>query len=266
MTRVRDTIQVLPVLAGLLLLAGAGGPAWAFTPRTRAFIVHRAIALLPPSLARQLLRHEKELVAGALADWSPAAEGRGSHALDPGTADEELERRVREAIALLDRRAPMGEVARALGRVAHVVADLSFALDVGPGDPRESSFYGEFARYVEAQAARARLVFPGWAEPHLARDDVRGFARAVAARARRDYRGILRSYYPEGRDPLPEDFDERSIAFAAASLELSLAVTATARAFLYAWYRAHGDLAGAPGLGPHPRGNPFAPPGEETDR
>jgi len=253
-----------------LLLAAvtlaATGSARGFTPRTRAFIVHRALALLPPALARQLSRHEDALVAGALADWSRDAEGTGPHALDPGTADEELARRIDEAVALLDRHAPMREVARAFGRIAHAVADLSFALDVGPDDPREASFYGEFARYVEEQAPRVRLVFPGWTDPHLARDDVRGFARAIAARARRDYDGILRSYHPEGRDPLPQDFDERSIAFAAASLELSLAVTATARAFLYAWYRAHGDLAGAHGLGPHPRGNPFAAPGEETDR
>ncbi len=253
-----------------LLLAAvtlaATGSARGFTPRTRAFIVHRALALLPPALARQLSRHEDALVAGALADWSRDAEGTGPHALDPGTADGELARRIDEAVALLDRHAPMREVARAFGRIAHAVADLSFALDVGPDDPREASFYGEFARYVEEQAPRVRLVFPGWTDPHLARDDVRGFARAIAARARRDYDGILRSYHPEGRDPLPQDFDERSIAFAAASLELSLAVTATARAFLYAWYRAHGDLAGAHGLGPHPRGNPFAAPGEETDR
>ncbi len=264
MTRVRSKVGIALFLAAAVL--AAGGSVRAFTPRTRAFVVHRALALLPPALARQLLRHEDALVEGALADWAREAEGRGAHALDPGTADEELVRRIDEAISLLDRRAPMREVARAFGRIAHAVADLSFALDVGPDDPREASFYEDFARYVEDQASRVRLVFPGWAEPHLARDDVRGFARAIAARARRDYEGILRSYHPEGRDPLPQDFDERSIAFAAASLELSLAVTATAQAFLYAWYRAHGDLAGAHGLGTHPRGNPFALPGEETDR
>ncbi|UCF69214.1 MAG: hypothetical protein JSV80_08020, partial [Acidobacteriota bacterium] len=92
----------------------------------------------------------------------------------------------------------------------------------------------------------------------LADDRLSAYARRVAESARRDYDAILRSYYPEGRDATAHDFDERSVAFAAASLGVSRAVSATAKSWLYAWHRAHGDLAGTPLIDPLPRSNPFA--------
>ncbi|RMG42402.1 MAG: hypothetical protein D6718_13955 [Acidobacteria bacterium] len=104
------------------------------------------------------------------------------------------------------------------------------------------------------------MTFDGFADPHLAAGDPVAFGRSIAAKARRDYEGILRSFFPEGRRPTAADFDDRSIPFAAASLEVSLAVGATAKAWLYAWHRAHGDLEGAP-LGAGGKANPFEPAG-----
>lgn len=257
------------LLALVLLVALAAPPAGAFTADTRVTIVQRAASLMPDVVQTQLRRHSKPLFTHAL-EGVDRIDARGVDALDPGDADARLEQLVDEAVAKIDAQAPMAELAASFGKIARVVADLSFALNVGPDDPREPRIYLDFARFVESRLDRIRITFTGFEDPHLAVGDVRGFARGLASTARRDYEGVLLSYFPEGRDATSADFDDRSVAFAAASLEVSLAVSATARAWLFAWNRAHGDLEGAPlrGEGPlfgdHGRASPKS--GERPDR
>jgi hypothetical protein len=246
----RRLLPLIPLLALLAATAGVG-PAAAFTPRTRALVVQRATQLMPETLQVQLDRHARALYAGALASDEQE---------DAPPAGERLERSIEAAVASVDEQAPMSEVARRFGRIADAATDLAFALDQAD-DPRAAEVRSRFARYVEQKLPKIRVVFRGFADTHLAAGDVGGFADAVVARACRDVPGILRGYFPEGREPRPADFDDRSVPFAAASLEVSLAVTATARAWLFAWHAAHGDLAGAPGLDP---AQPFGP--GPTDR
>lgn len=235
-----------------LLLAAAGlpatsGDAWAFSSTVRAEIAHRAGKLMPPALNAQLRRHEAAVREGALAG---VPDGPGPvAALDPGDADRRLAAAIERAVKLLDGQAPMREVARVFGEIARAAADLSYALGVGPDDPREPSIAADWSRFVESRFRRIKPTFAGWSDPDLARGDVFAFARRTAQSARRDYDGILRSYFPEGRPRAAQDFDDRSVAFASASLSVSLALTTTARAWLYAWTRAHGDLTGTPFLG-----------------
>ncbi len=252
--------RVVPVLAAALacLLLGPR-PAAAFSPATRTELVKRAITLMPPSLARQLKKHERALLEGAL-EGMEQCNGTGAHGAAPGNADARLVSAIDETVALIDRRERMADVARSLGRVAHAAIDLSFALNSGPDDPRERSYYREFALYVEKSLPKVRLTFPGWTDDDLGRRDLPGFARRTTAAARRDAAAIAGSYYPEGRSRSPQDFDDRSVAFAAASLEASLALSTTAKAWLYAWWSAHGDLAGTPHLDPGLVHNPFAHP------
>lgn len=239
--------RAVPLLAAVVAcVVLAPRPAAACTPAVRAEVARRAITLMPPSLARQLKKHIKQVEAGATEGiaGSPAP----VEALDPGHADEELETRVREIVALLDTRAPMARVARAFGYAARTAADLSFGLHVGPRDPRADRIYGEFCRFVESRLPRMVVTFAGYSDPELANGDIPAFARRVAAQARRDYDGILNTWYPPGRQPVAQDFDDRSVAFGTASIEVSLALTATARAWLYSWNAAGGDLAGTPFL------------------
>jgi hypothetical protein len=249
-------MRLVPVFVALALCACPD--AWAFTPRTRVLIVQRALTLMPDSVQTQMKRHARPLFRGAL-EGAEEIGPEGVDVLDPGAGDETLEAAVSSAVAALDRQEPMAEVAREMGAIARAATDLSFALNVGPSDPREKSLYMAYARFVESRHERIVVTFGGFPHPELAEGDLRGFAQSVAAEARRDYAGILRSYYPEGRSSVPGDFDDRSVAFATASLGISRAVTATARAWLYAWHRAHGDLAGSPGItGDHPFGEPAA--------
>ena len=256
--------SVLRVLAVALACSLPGAPpAAAFSPATRTELVKRAITLMPPSLARQLRKHQQRLLEGAL-EGMVRCNGTGAHGAAPGDAEARLAAAIDETVAMIDRRERMADVARSLGRVAHAATDLSFALNSGPDDPREPSYYRDFALYVEKVLPRVRLTFPGWADDDLVRRDLPGFARRTAAAARRDAEAIGRSYYPEGRSRTAQDFDERSVAFAAASLEASLALSTTAKAWLYAWWRAHGDIAGTPHLDPGLVHNPFVHPSGDT--
>ena len=254
------------LLACLLLVATfSGHSARAFTPRTRAEIARRALALMPDGLERQLRKHARALFAGALEGLS--AEPTPLAAVDPGKTPDRLVEAVDRAASAIETRQGMETVARHFGRIARLTADLAFALNVGPDDPREATIYADFARYTESRLPRMRVVFDGFGDPHLAKGQVAAFARWIGQRARRDYQGILRSYFPPGRESSAQDFDDRSVAFASASLEVSLAVTATARAWLYTWTLAHGDLGGTPTLNDKQTSAPFLTPetgGEQT--
>ncbi len=236
----------LVMVAGTLLAGGAPGAA-AFTPKVRLEVARRAVTLMPTALARQLRRHMREVQAGVL-EGSPGGGAGPSHVLNPGDADARLAAEVERAVGLLNQQAPMSQVAQVFGRIARIAADLSFCLNIGPEDPRAAGIRDSFARYVEEKLPRMSLTFGGYPDERLAEEDVAGFARATAAAARRDYDSVLRSYFPPGRTAAAQDFDDRSVAFAAASLETSLALTSTARAWLFAWWRANGDLAGTPFL------------------
>ena len=243
----------------VILLAVLAGPATsAFTPKSRAEITSKAILLMPDSLQRQLERHAERLYRAAL----PRPDGQrppGAEPLDLDAASRALDERIARVVHAVDSQLPMGEVAARLGEVAQLVQDLCLTTHIGPFDPRHARFHRDYARFVESRLPRIRIVFHGFRDAELAAGDIDGFARRLAREARHDYPAVVRSYFPEGRDRLPQDFDDRSVAFAVASLEVSRAVTATARAWLFAWHRAHGDLTGAARLAQGPPSDPFAP-------
>jgi hypothetical protein len=256
----RAWLQVTWIAVGLLWSSSADG--LAFTARTRSTIVHKSVSLMPPALARQLRKHARVLHQAALSDLTQSGPVRETK--DPALAGQQLERSVRQTIGLINDRAPMREVARALGEIASQVADLSFALSNQTRDPRAQQVYEEFASYVEHKLPKIAVTFAGYTEPHLAQADVTGFAAEIVKNASRDYDGVLRSYFPEGRARHPADFDERSVAFAVASLETSLAVTSTARIWLYVWHYAGGDLEGTPFLSARDISKPFQPTAAAT--
>lgn len=247
--------------AALLALvpAGAAEPCLAFSPKARIEIVERAKTLMPAGLRRQLDRHGRSLLLACLEPLKQG-EGSGMHTLGPegGEGDVALARAVEDAVRLIDSQASFAEVATAFGLVAHLTTDLAYPLNASDADPLEPTYYLQYAEYVDSRLDRIPLVWQGWHDPHLERGDVLAFARAAAERARLDYEVIGRAYHPEGRVSLPQDFDDRSTAFAAASLSFSRAVGNTARVWMYIWSCAHGDRTGTPYL--EPGTDPFAAP------
>ena len=249
--------KTVAVIAVLGLLSSAPSPA--FTPKTRAEITRRAILLMPDALERQLRRHAKQLYRAAL-ERPPGTPPPGTAPLELDAAAAELRKAIDGAVAALDRQRPMSVLVTRLGRAARHAQDLSLATHVPPFDDRHESFHPRYARYVEDRLPRIRFVFHGFRDPALADGDVEAFARRLARESREDYPAVVRSYFPEGREATAQDFDDRSVAFAVASLSVSRAVTATARVWLLAWHRAHGDLTGAARLAHGRTSTPFSAP------
>jgi hypothetical protein len=255
-------VGTVSVVIGLLV-TGAVPASPAFTPKSRAEITRNAVLLMPDALQRQLSRHAERLYRSALE--RPAGElPPGAQPLDVDAAAGELEESLVRAVHAVEQQRPMGEVVAHLGRAARVVQDLCLTTHLGPFDRRHPEFHRDYARFVESRLPRIRVVFDGFEDAALAAGDIDAFARRLVRETRRDYPAVVRSYFPDGRERLPQDFDDRSVAFGVASLEVSRAVTATARAWLFAWHRAHGDLTGAARLAQGRFPDPFAAPSHSS--
>jgi hypothetical protein len=253
----RHTPRAVVAIVALLVGMFGTAPARAFTAQTRSAIVEKAVRLMPAALARQLRRHGKVLHSGALDGLERT--GLRREVSDRALIGRAIEAESRRAVQLIDAHAPMREVARSFGRLAQLISDLSFALNVVQDEARESEFFDDYCKYVERSLPKIATTFAGFPHPQLAAGDLPGFTGTVAERAALDYAGIVRSYYPPGRARHPSDFDDRSVAYASASLEVSLAITSTAQLWLYVWHRAGGDLTGTPFLASERQAEPFQP-------
>jgi hypothetical protein len=211
--------------------------------------IDHATRLMPDALRRLLTRHRRSVLEGARQARESAASDPGSH-LQPPLAADGAARRLAEALASaidqLNRHAPLRQVAASLGAAAHDVADLTNPFQcLAAHDPARADA-ARFAEYLGATAPRARVVFEGYTDPDLDAGDPAAFGRRLADRSRTyldDLIGAYRRFDAEGDAAL---FDDRSVPFGVASLSYSRTVTDTARAWLYAWRGAHGDLAGLP--------------------
>ncbi len=224
--------------AAALALAGASS-ALAWTPRTQATIAAEAARLAPPDLARQIERHEKELRAGVLEPFRDGEPARHSGA--PGgrlatTVNEEAAR----AVAMIERHHPFADVVHQLGVVAHFVADADYPLNAADSDPREATYFGDYARYLESAEPRLPLVFYGVARGLENRSDLGLLVGSSLARGRQLYPLVGREYARIGYVSGLGRFDDRSTAFGVGSLAFSHAVTDVARALRWVWLRAGG--------------------------
>jgi hypothetical protein len=214
-------------------------PAAAFTPETQVNVALEAARLAPPDLARQIERREREYRAGVLdpfRDGDPARHAAGQGGRLEAVIVEEADR----AVEAIRNHRPFDEVVRQLGVVAHYVADANNPLNTAAGDPRESDYFADYARYVAATEPRLPLVFYGLAPGLEARSDVSPLVAVTVARGRRLYPLVGREYRRIGFARGVGNFDDRSTAFGVASLSFSHAVTDVVRVLRWIWIRAGG--------------------------
>jgi hypothetical protein len=214
-------------LALTLALALAPAPASAWSAQTWQSVAADAARLAPPDLARQLFKHAGELAAGAA---EPVATGRRA-----GLAAE-----VADAIEAIRDHRPFAEVARRLGRVTRLAAELSDPLSSSSADPEEDRYRDDYAAYAESARPRFAVVVYEWKPPVSRAADVAALEQEAAARGRRLYPLLGGEYRRIGFASGRERFDDRSSAFGLAALAYSHAVTDTARLFRYAWLAAGG--------------------------
>ncbi len=207
-------------------------------------MVDDAVILMPPGLRVALQRHLAEVRRGAL---EPMA-GEDGPAHRPswagGALDAEVARAAAELASSVEKLASFKTVARRFGELAHFVADAGFPPIAG--GRRGLDRYRHFAKFCETRRERFPLVFYGYDDADLDREDFAGFARRILDTARSEDLLLERAYRQAGDPPDPAAFDDRSVPFAVASLSYSRTVTDIVRAWRAAWSSAGGDLTGAP--------------------
>ncbi|HEX4955166.1 MAG TPA: hypothetical protein VF017_17380 [Thermoanaerobaculia bacterium] len=239
MPTARQTLPGLLLVAAALSL-GSARPATAFSPRTQATIAEEAAHLAPPDLRRQMLKHVAELRRGTAA---PFADGNPPRHFENPDGSGELTRAIQieseRAIEAIRTQRPFADIVYHLGVVAHYVADANNPLNASNADSSERRYFGDYLGYVETVSPRLPLVFYGFADRRLDRPMARLAARALA-RSRRLYPLVGEEYRRVRFQPARAAFDDRSTAFAVASLSFSHAVTDVAQAFHWIWLEGGG--------------------------
>ena len=216
-----------------------------------------AVRLMPTTLRMLLEKHRDALIAGIReAARTPAGEQDPRHNLAENRggpdAATSLSEAVTAAIEAINRQQPFDEVARHFGRVAHFAGDLTWPARVADTDPGEASWERDYATYTERHLHTFPVVFHGWKDRYLDREDgsvasrIVDFAGAAGGRTREYYPAISMAYDPANPRPVADRFDVRSLPYGIASLSWSHHVTDMARVWLFIWRQAHGDMHGTP--------------------
>jgi len=225
------------IVAALLALAAV--PACAWSPSTQRAIAVEAARRLPSPWNVQLVRHAEDLMAGALEPFSERDPARHLRNADGrGHLDRVVREEVESALAAVASGRSWSEVARQLGRLSHYAADASFPLNASADDPAERRYFADFALYAESARSRFALVTYAAERPPASAAEVDRLVAQALLRSRNLYPAVGREYRRIGWAVGRERFDDRSTAFAAASLGYSHAVSDVARLFRYVAARA----------------------------
>lgn len=241
---------MLPRRPPRLLLAALAAfvavPAAAWTPASQQRIAEQAARLAPPDFYRQLARHRAAYLQGTT---DPFKEGRAAdHFKNPdggGRLDEVVRQAIADTIATIRAHRPFPEICYRAGVVSHYLADANNPLNSAAGDPAEVRYFADFLRYLESVEPRVEMVFYGF-RGGFAEADLPRLVAETLGRSRRFYPLVGREYRRVGFAPGALAFDDRSTAYAVASLAYSHAISDIAEALRYIWLAAGGIDARRP--------------------
>lgn len=226
------------ILAAATLLAA---PALGWTPASQRQIAEEAARLAPPDFYRQIARHKDAFFQGAtdpLRDQRPEdhfANGNGD-----GRLEEAIAQAVENVITAIRIHRPFEEIAYRAGVVSHYLADANNPLNCAEDDPEEPRYFADFARYLEHAEPRIGLVFYGFRPDFAASGGLPRLLSETLGRSRQLYPMVGREYRRVGFQSGVRSFDDRSTAYAVASLAYSHAVSDIAEVLRYIWIAAGG--------------------------
>jgi hypothetical protein len=199
-----------------------------------------AARLVPPDFYRQIEKHWQPYLDGVLAPFRDR-DGMLHQANPDGTGrlEEVLALEVERTIEYIRNHRPFRDIVEQAGVVVHYSNDLHNPLNCSADDPDEGDYFADFLDYLESARPRVVLVFHG-TEPALDRGDLERFVAGALQRCRDHYPLIGAEYRRVGKLPGRRYFDDRSTAFAVASLAHSRAVTDAALLLRHIWITAGG--------------------------
>jgi hypothetical protein len=238
----------LPVLAPVLFVVlWLPGEIQAWPAEAYRGMVYDALALMPPSLARVLVRRDEFLLSGVSTlegeTASLIARDGQRGALSQDLVDD-VERRIERVVRMVSEHRPFRETAVELGRLLRIAADLSDPSVVGAGSPELRRVAPEYLRFVGLHLARIPLVHDRSLPSPVAGASVEGILGRVAEKTSASVLPLSKAFWKDGRVVPATSFDFRSVPYAETSLSYSRGVTAASYLWLSAWTRANGDFTG----------------------
>jgi hypothetical protein len=170
-------------------------------------------------------------------DRALGEEGTDAHR---GRLRERIESETRLAVTMIRSNAPMNQIVERLGMLAHLVGDANNPFHVR-GDPALESAHADFERYFERRLARFPTVFYGL-DPRFQLD---AYLDRTMARTEKLTPVMSEEYFRGGERHTSAEFDDRSSAFAVASVCYSHAVTDMVNLYYFIWKEAGGDVRSA---------------------
>ena len=226
-----------------VILAAVAATCFAHPTTLDEEVGRRAVPWLPPDLARQVVRHQREFAAGAAAAsrWPRSFHQPGGASGLERTITKQCER----LVAAIRERAPFADVVGGLGALAHLAADVNAPfLTAGPADRYARSF-GE---YLPTATPRIPLVFYG--QQHAVIAGAPGGIPTMLATRRREA-DLLGVIVREDMDRVggPSAWgllDDRSSSFGTASLSVNHAASDFANLASWVWVHAGGFVPDIP--------------------
>lgn len=228
-----------PIRLGLLLTVIVTTiPSYGWTPATERAIADAALLLGPPHLSHLISIHEGSFEEGLRDAAVHEQQALEVHLGSDRTALEQLLRReIDQAVMIMKNREPIEHFVYQLGVIAHLTGDLNHPIHVG-ADAMLDTRRTDFEQYLERRRPRFPTVFYG-----IERDrPLDRVIRRSQARSR-SFSPLLRNeYFGKGAERWSRQFDDRSTAFAVASLSWSHSVTDLTNIYYELWRRSGGDV------------------------
>jgi hypothetical protein len=223
------------------LLVAVAGPAAAWTPRNVMVIGEQVARLAPPDLYRQLARNKEAYRMGLQRPFQYDPSLRFQDENGQGQLHAALVQSIDDAVRAIREHKRFNEVAYRIGAVVHLQALVDWPLAVAAGDPDEARYAADFGRYAENAQPRVAVLFYGFrSQLPLDRGGVLRLVADAIGRSRGFYPSIGREYRRVGFTSGVHAFDDKSTAYAVASLSLNHALSDSAEAVRYIWQASGG--------------------------
>ncbi len=224
--------------------------AYPWTPATCKKMTKEARKLTPEVLKEILTVYEKSLMKGAVAPCKK--EKSETHHLhineNYGKADIMINHLVNKCIRDIKNQKSFSGIIYKMGVIAHLVSDINNPLHTSNADGRESSYYGDYMKYMERSLPKFVLTFNGYDENFFTKDGIKNYLGRVAKRSHSSYDLLGYAYYRNGRLRSSKEFDDRSTPFGIASNSFSHSVSDIAKIWTYLWFKAGGNMKNTPYL------------------
>lgn len=235
------------LVLGLFFLGLLPADTFAWPAPAYRNMIYDIYRLLPPPLARVLIRNDSELAEGVQRLDAETASRLIRDGRRGGLSQETIEAieaRITRVADMVGEHRPFSEIAFELGTLLRIAADLADPTILGAGDPRVADAAAEYQRFVELHLREFPLVYDHELPSTLEGGSVRATLEALTETGRASVDSIAEAFWRDGSLVPATEFDYRSVPYAVASLAYSRAVTAASYLWLAAWSQANGDFTG----------------------